>query len=203
MTPNKSEEDLLGNKRMAIARDAASCFIYPANLDFLREQGAELFFFSPLKGEAVPEHADALWLPGGYPELFAKQLSQSNSWESIRVFIEEGFPTLAECGGAMLLGDALIDQEGIEWPMAKLLPYRSKMQSKLASLGYREEASGLRGHEFHHSTRETLTAFDTCFDLDRGDKGIRYKNLRASYIHWYFASAPEVIAEWFKHDTQI
>ena len=96
----------------------------------------------------------------------------------------------------MLLGEALIDHAGQQWPMAKILSYRSVMQHKLASLGYREEASGIRGHEFHHSRRETTQELDPCFQLSRGDKGVRYKNLRASYVHWYFASAPDVITAW-------
>jgi len=194
--PKKREQGLFKNKTIAIAKDAACCFIYPANLDFLQQQGAELMFFSPIAGEAVPGNADALWLPGGYPELFAEQLSKSNSWQSMQLFIEAGKPVLAECGGAMLLGEELVDHDGKQWPMARLLPYRSIMQSKLTSLGYREETSGLRGHEFHHSKRTTEQQLEPCFQLDRGDQGIRYKNLRASYVHWYFASAPEVITEW-------
>ena len=193
---NQLEKTLLLNKKIAVAKDAACCFIYPANIEFLQDQGAELIFFSPIAGDAIPDNADALWLPGGYPELFAEQLSESNTWQSIQRFVAVGKPVLAECGGAMLLGDALIDHDGKQWPMAKILPYRSLMQNKLASLGYREEASGMRGHEFHHSVRESEQELEPCFQLSRGDKGIRYKNLRASYIHWYFASAPEVISEW-------
>ncbi|WP_428353096.1 cobyrinate a,c-diamide synthase [Methyloprofundus sp.] len=187
---------ILKNKKIAVAKDAACCFIYPANLDFLQQQGAELLFFSPIAGDTVPESADALWLPGGYPELFAESLSQSKSWSSLHTFIEAGKPVLAECGGAMLLGNALIDLDGRQWLMANILPFQSRMQTKLASLGYREEASGIRGHEFHHSVRESEQVLQPCFQVERGDKGIRYKNLRASYVHWYFASAPEVIAEW-------
>ena len=194
---NKDKQGLLSNKKIAIAKDAACCFIYPANIEFLQEEGAEVIFFSPIDGDAIPDNADALWLPGGYPELFAEQLSQSNTWQSILAFVESGKPVLAECGGAMLLGEALIDYDGKQWSMAKILPYRSIMQGKLASLGYREESSGMRGHEFHHSTRERVEECVPCFQLSRGDKGVRYKNLRASYVHWYFDSAPEVITEWF------
>ncbi len=195
--PKKAALDLLINKKIAVAKDAACCFIYPANLDFLQQQGAEILFFSPIAGEKVPENADAVWLPGGYPELFVEQLSQSDTWQSLQLYVEAGKPVLAECGGAMLLGESLIDHEGRQWPMAKILPYRSIMQNKLASLGYREDVSGIRGHEFHHSKREIEQVLESCFRLDRGDKGIRYKNLRASYVHWYFASAPDVITEWF------
>ncbi len=191
---------LFKHKKIAVAKDAACCFIYPANLNFLQHQGAKILFFSPIAGDSVPENADALWLPGGYPELFAELLSLSHTWQSLRQFVDDGKPVLAECGGAMLLGEALLDHAGKQWPMAKVLPYRSIMQHKLASLGYREDTSGMRGHEFHHSTRAISKEIVPCFQLERGDQGIRYKNLRASYVHWYFASAPEVIAEWLNGD---
>lgn len=187
----------LQDKTIAIAKDLACCFIYPANLDWLTEQGAKLAWFSPLAGESVPV-ADALWLPGGYPELHAQQLAESASLASIKAFIEAGKPVLAECGGAMLLGHLLIDQQGNSWPMANVLPFSSKMQNKLASLGYRQEASGMRGHEFHFSIRQTDESLTPCFDCQVGDKGVQYKKLRASYIHWYFASAPAVAIEWFR-----
>ena len=187
----------LKGKKIAIAKDAACCFIYPANIDYLTEQGAEIAYFSVLKGDVVPEQADAVWLPGGYPELYAEALSVSTSWPSLNQLIQAGYPVLAECGGSMLLGERLIDSNGMAWPMAGILPFSSKMQKNLASLGYREDSSGIRGHEFHYSSRESEDDFQYCFDCGRGDQGIRYKNLRASYMRWYFASAPEVVVKWF------
>lgn len=188
--------NLLSGKKIAIAKDAACCFIYQANIDWLIEQGATLRYFSLIKGENLPENATALWLPGGYPELYTRQLSQSHSYPSIKHFIESGKPVLAECGGSMLLGQSLIDNKGTAWPMANILPYRSIMQNKLASLGYRTDASGMKGHEFHYSTRECEVPLKSGFECSHGDRGIRYKNLRASYIHWYFSSAAEIIADW-------
>lgn len=184
----------LQDKTVAIAKDAASCFIYPANVDWLLEQGARLAWFSPLAGEPVPA-ADALWLPGGYPELHAEQLARSASLVSIKAFIESGKPVLAECGGAMLLGETLIDSQGKHWPMAKVLPFVSRMQNKLAALGYREDDSGMRGHEFHYSIRVSKQTFEPGFSCN-GDRGIRFNNIRASYNHWYFPSAPKAITEW-------
>jgi len=191
-----NQPKLLSGKKIAIAKDAACCFIYPANIDWLCEQGAEIQYFSVVNGDAVPQDADAVWLPGGYPELYAQQLSVSSSWTSLNQFIQAGYPVLAECGGSMLLGKQLIDHDGTAWSMAATLPYSSKMQGKLASLGYREEASGMKGHEFHYSVRECEADLQACFDCSRGDRGIRYKNLRVSYIHWYFSSAPDVMATW-------
>ncbi|MCQ8105740.1 cobyrinate a,c-diamide synthase [Methylomonas sp. SURF-2] len=196
-TPTELSESQAGplqGKTIAVARDAACCFIYPGNVDCLLEHGARLAWFSPLAGEPVPD-SDALWLPGGYPELHARQLSTSASLASIKAFIESGKPVLAECGGGMLLGEALIDSQGERWPMANVLPFDSCMQGKLAALGYREEASGMRGHEFHYSVRECRRRLAPAFDCD-GDRGARYKNLRASYNHWYFSSADQAITEW-------
>ncbi|NOQ35604.1 MAG: cobyrinate a,c-diamide synthase [Methylococcaceae bacterium] len=187
---------LLTGKTIAVAKDPACCFIYSANINWLKEEGAEVRFFSPVGGEPLPENTDALWLPGGYPELYAEALSKSPSWTSIRKLIEAGKPVLAECGGAMLLGKELVDLEGKRWPMAGIFPYVSVMEKRLVSLGYRDEDSGIRGHEFHHSSRENDEGLEPCFNLNRGDKGVRYKNVRASYVHWYFSSAPEVMAGW-------
>jgi len=194
-------EQLLAGKTIAIAKDKACCFIYPANIDCLIELGAEIVYFSVVAGDAIPKNADAVWLPGGYPELYAEQLSVSSTWDSLNQFIQAGNPVLAECGGSMLLGEQLLGHDGVAWPMAGILPYRSKMQKKLASLGYREDISGIRGHEFHYSLRESDADFESCFQCSRGDKGIHYKNLRASYIHWYFSSAADVLASWLDGDV--
>ncbi len=207
--PTRKEIDLkksvttqaLLNKKIAIACDDACCFIYPANIDWLKLQGAELHFFSPLAGEPVPDDSDALWLPGGYPELYAEQLAHSQCWPSLIAFAKSQKPILAECGGMMLLGKTLIDHHGKQWDMANILPIETKMQNKLASLGYRECVggiyAGLKGHEFHHSTRNELAETRPLFEVSRGDKGIKKKNIKASYIHWYFSSAPEMAIQLF------
>ncbi len=194
----------LRGQRIAVAKDAAFCFIYPANIAWLKMQGAEVVYFSPLAGDGVPEDADALWLPGGYPELHREALSQSPALASIADFIASDKPTLAECGGMMVLGAAM---DGV--PMAGVLPFHIYMQDKLASLGYREEQNGVRGHEFHHSKREDFQGMKPCFDVQRGDAGMRHQHLRASYIHWYFPSQPEEVVTWFGsigdnngHETQ-
>ena len=188
---------LLDGVTVAVAKDAAFCFIYAANVAWLRAAGASLLFFSPLAGEPVPDGADALWLPGGYPELHGDALSQSPSWASVRRMIADGKPALAECGGMMVLGTSITTKEG-RFPMAGVLPCDFVMQDKLAGLGYREAQSGARGHEFHHSLRHDPPAPPrAAFELARGDGGIRHRNLRASYVHWYFPSEPEAVASWF------
>ena len=197
MQPNPK----LQGKTIAIAKDGACCFIYPANLDWLADHSAERVFFSPVAGEPVPAGADAIWLPGGYPELYAEALSQSATWPSLRTAAEIGMPILAECGGAMLLGKTLIDITGKEWPMAGIFPYISTMQPRLAALGYREDTSGVKGHEFHYSKREQDHGLTPAFNIKQGDPGVRYKNTRASYVHWYFPADPGEITEWFMENS--
>jgi cobyrinic acid a,c-diamide synthase len=191
--PNKPQ---LQGKTIAVARDNACCFIYPANLDWLRSHGAKLAFFSPVAGEPVPDGADAIWLSGGYPELYAQQLSKSDSWDSLCQHADAGTPILAECGGAMLLGKSLLDVNGDDWPMAGIFPYVSVMQTRLVALGHREEASGVKGHEFHYSKREQDEGLLSAFDVAQGDKGVRYKNVRSSYVHWYFSTALNQACAW-------
>lgn len=191
---------LLAGKTVAIAKDAACCFIYQANCDCLLAMGANLAYFSPLAGEPVPHDSSAVWLPGGYPELHLPALAQSTTWQSLRRFVSAGKPLLAECGGAMLLGASITDNAGNTSPVANIAPFSTTMSNKLIALGYRQDQSGTRGHEFHYSTRHTTSHLPPPFACNRGDNGIRYKNVRASYIHWYFHSNPTTIAKWFLHN---
>lgn len=200
-------ELLLHGRRIAIARDAAYGFIYPANLDTLQALGAELSFFSPLAGDALPE-CDAVWLPGGYPELHAIQLSKrSELWQSLSAHVEAGKPLLAECGGMMSLFETLTDREGAEHRMGGLLPGRTVMQKKLAALGAQETElpeGTLRGHTFHYSACETELP-PLCHAIKRGSRGagtpgervFRHKRLTASYVHFYFPSNPAAVAALF------
>ncbi|MBF0587505.1 MAG: cobyrinate a,c-diamide synthase [Magnetococcales bacterium] len=185
----------LDGQTIAVARDAAFCFIYRANLDWLAHQGAEVRFFSPIAGDPLPAETTAAWLPGGYPELHCKALFRSKSWETLATFVQQDGPLLAECGGMMALGRSLTDKAGQTWPMAGILDLETRMTPRLAGLGYRQEQSGPRGHEFHHSKREPCS-LPAAFQLDRGDPGVRHKRVRASYVHWYFPSAPEQCASW-------
>ncbi|NVM80140.1 cobyrinic acid a,c-diamide synthase [Duganella sp. SG902] len=193
---------LLAGKTIAIARDAAFMFLYPANLDTLRAMGATLKFFSPLANEAVPAHADAVYLPGGYPELHAEQLSQADNWTaSIRALHAAGMPIVAECGGMMALADTLADQAGAVWRMAGLLPGAVAMQPRLAGLGSQglETPQGiLRGHTFHYSKLATEVAPATYTSKHpsaiQGEAWYRVGSLSASYFHAYFASNPAATA---------
>jgi len=193
---------LLAGKTVAIARDAAFCFLYPANLDTLRALGATLSFFSPLADQTVPDGAAAVYLPGGYPELHGAALAQAQQWQtSIRATHAAGVPILAECGGMMAVADSVVDKEGRAWPMAGLLPGKVLMQGRLAGLGAQgmpTDAGQVRGHTFHYSRLETAVepvAHTVKHPSGaQGEAVYRAGSLTASYFHAFFASNPEAAA---------
>ncbi|SEO64386.1 hydrogenobyrinic acid a,c-diamide synthase (glutamine-hydrolysing) /cobyrinate a,c-diamide synthase [Duganella sp. CF517] len=195
----------LAGKTIAIARDPAFMFLYPANLDTLRALGATLTFFSPLADETVPDGADAVYLPGGYPELHAGALSRAHAWKSsIRGAHAAGIPIVAECGGMMALADTLADQSGAIWPMAGLLTGTVAMQPRLAGLGPQAlptERGILRGHTFHYSKLATTVepAAHTIKHPSaiQGEAWYRAGSLTASYFHAYFPSNPAAVAALF------
>jgi cobyrinic acid a,c-diamide synthase len=159
---------------VAVAYDKAFCFYYDDNIDLLRNEGAEIVRFSPLSDSTVPENADALYIGGGYPELYAQQLSRNTSMlESIRRRINSGMPAYGECGGFMYLTEGMNDFDNIFSPMAGVFPFKTKMTKKRARLGYREIAlqedsilgkkgQTARGHEFHYSEIEKSAKVQKC-----------------------------------------
>ncbi|MBR0566766.1 cobyrinate a,c-diamide synthase [Azoarcus sp. L1K30] len=194
---------LLAGHRIAVARDAAYGFIYPANLDALRALGATLTFFSPLAGDTLPE-CDAVWLPGGYPELHGAQLAANRDfWEALRGHVDAGWPVLAECGGMMSLFETLVDKGGQQHAVGGLLPGRTVMQQRLAALGLQtaELPEGpVRGHTFHYSKSETpLPPWGHARTADgrQGEAIYRCGRLTASYVHLYFPSHPAAIGRLF------
>jgi len=199
----------LAGARIAIARDAAFMFLYPANLATLEALGAQLEYFSPLADEPVPPAATAIYLPGGYPELHASALSAGQHWQaSLRTAHADGIPIVAECGGMMALAESLQDKEGQDWPMAALLPGKVVMQQRLAGLGAQAmptDHGPLRGHTFHYSRLETSQpAAATTQKNPSGAPGenlYRVGSLQASYFHGYFPSNPAAVAAMFSRST--
>jgi cobyrinic acid a,c-diamide synthase len=194
---------LLAGKTIAVARDAAFCFLYPANLDCLVALGAHVEFFSPL-ADAAPPECDAVWLPGGYPELHAATLAGNRSlWAALSVHVDAGKPLLAECGGMMALFETLVDIDGQSHRVGGLLPGQVSMQKKLAALGLQEvelPEGTLRGHTFHYSHAETplaALAHASRPDDRPGEAIYRRQRLTASYMHLYFPSNPEAAARLF------
>jgi cobyrinic acid a,c-diamide synthase len=194
---------LLAGRRIAIARDAAYGFIYPANLELLAALGAELLFFSPLAGDPLPE-CDAVWLPGGYPELHGATLSaRADLWQALQAHVAAGKPLLAECGGMMSLFEEVIDKAGASHRFGGLLPGRAVMQPRLTALGtqFAELPEGsLFGHTFHYSKSDTpLQALRLARTADgrAGEAIYRRERLTASYVHFYFPSNPTATAALF------
>ncbi len=160
---NESRTESPGQSvNIAVARDRAFCFYYEDNLDMLRDAGAQLIPFSPISDGGLPEGADAVYLGGGYPELYAGELSGNKPMTSaIRDWAEAGGPVFAECGGFMYLGEG-IRQDGDFFPLCGVLPVTTGIVKGRPSLGYREAVLSedcmlgaknerLRGHEFHYS----------------------------------------------------
>ncbi|HEY3047747.1 MAG TPA: cobyrinate a,c-diamide synthase [Polaromonas sp.] len=200
----------LQGQTIAVARDAAFCFLYAANLDCLQALGARLAYFSPLADGALPA-CDALWLPGGYPELHAETLAANSAMKtSIAAHVQAGKPVWAECGGMMALFEQLTTVEGVSHPMWGVLPGSVTMQKRLAALGPQQlEVAGgvLRGHAFHYSTCVTplqaaaRTLAATGRKL-RGEGEALYVagptgSVRGSYFHAWFASNPLAAARLF------
>lgn len=198
--------------RAAVARDAAFCFYYPENLELLEAAGAQIVPFSPLADETLPDDTSLLYLGGGYPEVHAARLAANESMRrSIRRFHEQGGTIYAECGGLMYAGRELLLQDGTPFPMLDLLPVRTRMQARLAALGYvhwRTTAdtplgpagTTARGHEFHYSSREALAPLRHGVELrdTRGQTrpdGLISGNLLAGYAHLHFGSQPRLATE--------
>jgi len=195
---------LLDGVRIAIARDRAFSFLYPANLECLEALGAQLNFFSPLNNEPLPE-ADAVYLPGGYPELYLQTLSASHTTKaSLRAHAAADKPLYAECGGMLYLAESLANQQGERGEMAALLPGHAALHGKLAGLGLQSVhvAGGeLRGHTFHYSSFKTplvpTAHAQRASGSGRGEALYRQGNTRASYLHAYFPSHPAATASLF------
>jgi cobyrinic acid a,c-diamide synthase len=197
----------LQGKTIGIARDAAFCFIYAANLDILRALGANLVFFSPLADTALPV-CDALWIPGGYPELHAQTISANTALrDSLAAHIAAAKPVWAECGGMMALFETLVTVDGQRHAQWGLLPGEVTMHKRLAALGpqqLRLPGGTLRGHTFHYSTTATplqarlRTARPDSDPMpDAGEALWQQGAVRASYFHAWFPSCPEAVVALF------
>lgn len=206
--PALSMAPWLQGRTVAVARDAAFCFVYAANLDCLQALGARLVFFSPLAGHALPD-CDAVWLPGGYPELHAARLAANHGLrDSLRAHVAAGRPVWAECGGMMALFERLTDGQGVTHALWGLLPGSVTLHKRLAALGpqgLRIGADELRGHTFHYSTCDTpLPARWRTHPpgaaagvVGEGEAVYLHGSIAASYFHAWFPSAPALVARIF------
>ncbi len=188
-------------QHIAVARDEAFAFAYPLVLDGWRRAGAEISTFSPLAGEPPPPGADAVYLPGGYPELHAGRIADARPFlEGLRASAGRGALVYGECGGYMVLGESLVDADGEAHAMAGLLPVATTFAERRLTLGYRTarnlarsplgpRGAGFRGHEFHYARvlREGGgEALFRCADArgrDLGPAGRRAGRVMGSFVH--------------------
>ncbi len=198
--------------RLGVARDEAFCFYYQDNLDLLAYFGAELCFFSPVRDSHLPAGVVGLYIGGGYPELYARELAENKSLRGeILAAAQRGMPVYAECGGFMYLARS-IEVEGSAHEMVNLYPFDTRMLPRRKALGYREVIlrednllgpRGLkaRGHEFHYSeladgSKDIPAIFQISNSrgVDSVRDGFVVNNVLAGYIHLHFGSNPEMAA---------
>jgi len=193
---------------IAVAMDRAFSFYYKDSLDLLEAWGAELLPFSPMEDARLPEGAGGVYIGGGFPELYARELAENVAMkESVREAARRGIPIYAECGGLMYLGESLTDFQGVRHELVGLIPVSSSMPGSRLVLGYREVealADGptlrrghrVRGHEFHWSIQEgtpsARSAAYTVLNQEGRLEGFRLGSVWASYIHIHLGSDPSL-----------
>ena len=184
-------------QRIAVAKDIAFAFAYPHLLEDWRDDGAEISFFSPLADEGPGKHVDAVFLPGGYPELHAGRLAAAENFRAGMAAAARGALIYGECGGYMALGDMLIDAEGDRHRMLGLLPLTTSFAQRKLQLGYRlltplggtPWTGRLSAHEFHYATIVSEGAGDRLFaaadpsGAPLGSVGLRRGNVMGSFAH--------------------
>ena len=189
---------------IAVAKDEAFCFYYEDNLIMLQENGAKITYFSPLHDTKLPDCCDALLIGGGYPELYAGELSRNvNMRNAIKQAIDTGMPIVAECGGFMYLHESITDKDGISHPMVGVIPATCSYKGKLVRFGYVEiqenksyflpEGQLIKGHEFHYFDS---TDNGDCCTAQKPTTGREYTcvmegdNYWMGFPHLYYPSNP-------------
>ncbi|MBU0582271.1 MAG: cobyrinate a,c-diamide synthase [Alphaproteobacteria bacterium] len=187
-------------QRIALACDAAFTFLYPHHALTWRAVGAEIVPFSPLADEAPPPDCDVCWLPGGYPELHAAQLSAASSFRAGVKEFAATKPVHGECGGFMALGESLTDADGASHAMLGLLGHSTSFAKRKMNLGYRQATlrtdgplgragSVVRGHEFHYAQMTEAGSDEPFADLADGlgnplpASGGRRGNVSGTFFH--------------------
>ncbi|WP_435197333.1 cobyrinic acid a,c-diamide synthase [Natronomonas sp. EA1] len=196
--PAATPEQARTGKRIAVARDAAFRFCYPATVERLRERG-EVVTFAPTAGDDLPA-CDGVYLPGGYPELHAETLAESPALRQLGAEAADGLPVLGECGGLMALTESLTTAEGVTHEMAGVLPAAVRMHDRYQGLDHVElrarrdtltasAGTSIRGHEFHYSSAETASDARFAFDVVRGEgiddqrEGLSEHRTLGTYCH--------------------
>ena len=217
--PNVQSKKAAAHIRLAVAQDEAFCFYYEENLDALRHQGAEIIPFSPLTDTQLPENIHGLYFGGGYPELYAQQLSQNQSLcKQILQCCQQKMPVYAECGGLMYLTEGIATDQG-SYPLVQTVPGWCSMHQRL-QMGYREvtplqntilnhKGDKLRGHEFHYSNWPVSDEEKAAYQIARRNKrsttkleGYATENILASYVHLHFLQDENLAKNFVHHCVQ-
>ena len=211
--PPEPDYPALPETVIAVAKDEPFCFLYRDNLALLERLGARLAYFSPLRDRALPEGAQGLLLCGGYPELYAQQLSENEAMRAaVRAAVEGGMPCLAECGGFMYLHEQMEDMEGNAWPMAGVIRGRAYRTPKLGRFGYitltpngdtafLPAGESVRAHEFHYFDSENCGAALTATKPDGKRQwvcGHAEGALLAGFPHLCYESNPQLIVRFLQ-----
>jgi cobyrinic acid a,c-diamide synthase len=196
----EKEEKLEADLKIGIAYDSAFCFYYQDMFEAFKNAGAEVEFFSPIKGE-IPD-VDGFYFGGGYPELYISELEKSKTTKALKDLAAEGMPMYGECGGLQYMSSSY-EIEGTVYKMANVLPAETVQTKKLQALGYTEGiANGdfikgpIRGHEFHYSATYCDNDAKLAYEMKRGKgildgkDGLTEHNSLASYTHAHPASFP-------------
>lgn len=192
---------------IGVAKDKAFSFYYQDNLRLLEELGANLMYFSPLSDEKLPDNLHGIYLGGGFPEVFAKELEDNISFKtSLKEALHGGMPTYAECGGLMYLTCGIEDLEGVFYHMVGLFSAKAKMTKKLQRFGYVQLTTrngiALKGHEFHRSILVHGRPIDYMYSIQKyrderlvgqWECGLYNDNVLAGYPHIHFYSEPDFI----------
>lgn len=196
--------------RLGVAKDKAFCFYYSQNLNLLEAEGAELVNFSPLEEKKLPEGLSGLYFGGGYPEIFAKQLTENTTLKSeILNAAYRGLPIYAECGGLIYLSEKILFEDGSSYPMVGIFPYTIKWKKNYLAIRYVEiktirdtilgpKGSIVKGQEFHQTQiLNPPEKLDFCYEVtsstnENFSEGYKVNNTLASYLHLYFPSAKQI-----------
>jgi cobyrinic acid a,c-diamide synthase len=214
--PISTAEPKYRGVRVGVARDRAFSFYYQDNLDLLRENGALIVDFSPIKDSVLPENLHALYFGGGYPELYASELSRNGRLlQEIRDFAKANKPIYAECGGLMYLAEKLTVIEGHSYSMAGVLPVAIEMTKSLVHFGYVDvefahncllgkKGTHVRGHSFHcsrivaHDSLGCVYRVHYSLSGRREQEGFVCGGVLGTYIHLHFRSNPALVSSFLE-----
>jgi cobyrinic acid a,c-diamide synthase len=208
--------DIAPPVRVGVARDRAFGFYYADTFDVLGDLGAEVVPFSALDDTSLPANLDAVYLGGGFPELYAHQIAKNDGMrQSLETLVRRGAPLYAECGGLMALGQALVTLHGERLAGFGLLPLVSRMTQDRLTIGYREvealrstplldRGERMRGHEFHWSTADPPRTAVAAYRLvpEGVLEGYCVGSILASYVHLSFAASPAPLARFLQVAAQ-